>query len=77
MRLLTIFKENEKVVYGTAVCGKLFFFFSGFNSIEEAKQTVIEAHITYKLEKSTNQEIKPLIRTQVEMSLDGEWSEIE
>lgn len=59
MNLLTILKDNEKVVYGTAVGGKLFFFFSGFNSSEEAKQTTLEAHVAYKLEKlkRTNKEL--------------------
>lgn len=82
MKLYTFFRENEKVVYGTAVNGKSFFFFSGFNSAEEAKQTTFEWHLNYRLSqlKPNPQGIsRPtgMLKAEIEMVLAGEWSEIE
>jgi hypothetical protein len=64
MKLYTFFRENEKVVYGTAVNGKSFFFFSGFNSAEEAKQAILKTK-------------KGIEKIWFETSLIGTWSEIE
>jgi hypothetical protein len=64
MKLYTFFRENEKVVYGTSVNGKSFFFFSGFNSAEEAKETILARY-------------EGVERVWYETSLIGEWSEIE
>lgn len=63
MELYTLFKDNEKVVYGTSVDGKAFFFFSGFNSAEEAKQTILETK-------------KGIEKTWFETSLQGTWKQI-
>ena len=64
MKLYTLYKQNEKVVYGTAVDGKSFFFFSGFNSAEEAKETILSRY-------------EGIERIWYETSLTGIWSEIE
>lgn len=82
MKLYTFFRENEKVVYGTAVNGKSVFFFSGFNSAEEAKQTTFEWHYNYRLSqlKPNPQGISrptEMLKAEIEMVLAGEWSEIE
>lgn len=82
MKLYKFYENGAKQVFGTFAENKSQFFYSGFESAEEAKQTTIEAHVAYKIEKlkPNQQGIKPpisLIKTQVEMSLDGVWSEIE
>lgn len=82
MKLYTFFKDENKVVYGTAVNGKPAFFYSGFNSAEEAKQTTFDWHYNYKLSqlKPNPQGIsRPtgMIKAEIEMVLAGEWSEIE
>ena len=64
MTLYTCFKQDEKVVYSTAVDGKTFFFFSGFNSVEEAKQTILESK-------------KGIEKIWFETSLQGTWKEIQ
>ena len=82
MKLYTFFADENKVVYGTAVNGKSFFFFSGFNSAEEAKNATFEWHYQYRLSqlKPNAQGIsRPngMLRAEIEMVLAGEWSEIE
>lgn len=75
MRLLTFLNENGKVVYGTTVNGKLYFFYKGFTSAEEAKEETMKRHEQYYKEKNPN--ISPsLARALVEPGLSGEWSEI-
>lgn len=65
MKLYTFYQQDNKVVYGTSVKGKSFFFFSGFNSAEEAKQAILASY-------------KGVERVWHETSLNiGEWSEIE
>lgn len=65
MKLYTYYKSGNKVVYGTSVRGESFFFFSGFNSAEEAKEAIL-AHYN------------GVERTWHETSLNcGVWSEIE
>lgn len=76
MELYTFYKENEKVVYGTTVNGKLFFFFSGFESAKEAKTACIESHKQFYKQK--HQRISDsLAEALVEPFFDGEWSEIQ
>ena len=82
MKLYTFYQESNKVVYGTSVNGKSVFFFSGFASAEEAKQTTFDWHYNYRLSqlKPNPQGIsRPtgMIKAEVEMVLQGEWSEIE
>jgi hypothetical protein len=83
MKLYTFFNDYEgKVVYGTTVGGKAVFFFKGFASAEDAKQTTFEWHYNYRLSqlKPNSQGIsRPtgMIKEEIEMTLSGEWSEIE
>lgn len=76
MKLYTFYRESEKVVYGTAINGKSMFFFSGFKSAEEAKETTLLAHLEYKKVDRPKAPIG-LLRAEIEMVLSGEWSEIE
>ena len=76
MKLYTFYKENEKVVYGSAVNGKSVFFFSGFKSAEEAKEATLLAHLEYKKADRPKAPIS-LLKTEIEMVLSGEWTEIE
>lgn len=76
MKLYTFFKQDEKLVLGTFSEGKTRFFFSGFNSAEEAKDA------TFKLHVELNRDTRPncptgIIKAEVEMCLSGEWSKIE
>lgn len=64
MNLYTFFRENDKVVYGTAVDGRSVFFFKGFVSAEEAKNAILAP-------------FKGVERAWHETSLIGEWSEIQ
>lgn len=64
MTLYTYYNQDSKVIYGTTVNGKLFFFFSGFESAEEAKEAI--------LSKYTGIE-----KTWIETSLEGKWSRIQ
>lgn len=64
MALYTYYNQGEKVVYGTAVNGKSVFFFSGFKSAEEAKETILSQYTGIE-------------KTWFETSLEGEWSEIQ
>jgi hypothetical protein len=82
MKLYTFYKESEKVVYGTFAEGQTRFFFSGFSSAEEAKKTTFEWRYNYRLKqlKPNAQGIcRPsgMLKAEIEMSLSGEWSEIE
>lgn len=82
MKLYKFYENGAKQVFGTFAENKSQFFYSGFESAEEAKQTTIEAHVENKLKniKPNPQGIKPptsLIKTEVEMVFDGVWSEIE
>lgn len=82
MKLYTFYKENEKVVYGTTVDCKMCFFFSGFASAEEAKETTFRWHYNHRLKQSkpNSQGIcRPsgMLKAEIEMSLSGEWSEIQ
>jgi hypothetical protein len=76
MKLHTFYKEKEKVVYGTFANGKTFFFFSGFNSAEDAKETTLSAHLEYKKAERPKAPIG-MLRAEIEMVLSGKWSEIE
>jgi hypothetical protein len=82
MKLYTFYNENNKVVYGTFVEGKTCFFFSGFNSAEEAKNATFEWHFNYRksqLQPNSQGISRPteMLKEEIEMSLKGEWSEIE
>lgn len=82
MKLYTFYKEGEKVVYGTFVEGATRFFFSGFESAEDAKNATFNAHYQYRLKqlKPNSQGIsRPsgMLKAEIKMSLAGEWSEIE
>lgn len=82
MKLRTIYQDANKVVYCTSVNGKTFFFFSGFTSVEDAKKITFEWHYNNRLKqlKPNPQGIcRPtgILKAEIEMSLSGEWSEIE
>lgn len=83
MKLYTFYKENDKVVYGTAVNGQRQFFYSGFSSAEEAKEATFNLHLELELRKlppvkeGCIQRPMGVTKTFVEMSLRGEWTEIE
>lgn len=64
MNLYTFFKQDEKVVYGTAVYGREYFFFSGFETPEEAKQAILETK-------------KGIEKIWFETALQGKWSKIQ
>ena len=76
MKLYTFYKSENKVVYGTCFNGKTAFFFSGFSSAEEAKETTLTAHLEHKKANRPKAPIG-LLRAEIEMVLTGEWSEIE
>lgn len=76
MKLYTFYKSEDKVVYGTAVNGKSMFFFSGFNSAEEAKQATKKLHLKFKKEQYPRTP-SSLLECEIDMVLSGEWSEIE
>ena len=61
MKLYTYCNQNGKFVYGTAVNGKSYFFFSGFKTAEEAKEFIL-SHYT------------GIAKEWFETSLEGEWS---
>lgn len=63
MTLYTYYKKDNKAVYATSVNGKSFFFFSGFNTAEEAKKAVLENREGFE-------------KFWLETALVGEWSEI-
>jgi septal ring-binding cell division protein DamX len=73
MKLYTFFKQDDKVVYGTTVNGKCFFFFSGFASAEEAKDACVELHASFQTGCS-RAFAKLLVAPMFE---SAEWSEIE
>lgn len=82
MKLYTFYQEDEKVVYGTTANGKTFFFYKGFNSAEDAKQATFNWHYDYRISqlKPNAQGICPpkaMVKAEIEMTLSGEWSEIE
>ena len=76
MKLYTFYKENEKVVYGTAMNGKTFFFFKGFTSKEDAKEVTATAHLDYKIADRPKAPIG-MLKAEIDMVLSGEWSEID
>ena len=76
MKLYTFYKESDKVVYGTFAEGKTRFFFSGFESAEEAKGATFKLHVELKRDTRPNCPTG-IIESEVEMCLSGEWSEIE
>lgn len=82
MKLYTFYNQDNKQVFGTFVEGKTQFFYRGFASAEEAKNTTFEWHLDYQIQqlKPNSKGIKKptsLIKAEVEMTLNGEWSEIE
>lgn len=64
MTLYTFYKTDEKVVYGTSVNGKAYFFYKGFNSAEEAKKIIIDSADGFH-------------KVWIETTLIGNWSEIQ
>lgn len=82
MTLYTFYNNDNKVVYGTFAEGKTQFFYSGFASTEEAKKATFDLLVKYRVEqRKPNAQGIPapttMIETEVEMSLRGEWSEIQ
>ena len=83
MKLYTFYKGNNKVVYGTFAEGKTQFFYKGFASADEAYKATFDLHLELELRKLPPVKEgciqRPLGMTKaiVEMSLRGEWSEIE
>ena len=76
MTLYTFFNDDDKLVLGTFAEGKTQFFFSGFASAEAAKAATKALHINLKRKSSPCVPIG-LIECEVDMVLQGEWSEIE
>lgn len=65
MTLHTYCNTDNKFIYGTAVNGKSFFFFSGFKTADAAKEYILSHY-------------KGISRTILETSFEsGEWSRIQ
>jgi hypothetical protein len=64
MTLYTFFKDGDKVVYGTAIYGGDYFFFSGFETPEEARKEILSQY-------------KGIERIWFENALKGKWSKIQ
>lgn len=64
MILYTYYNQDDKVIYGTAVDGKSYFFFSGFESAEEAKEAILSQYTGIE-------------KTWIKTSLNGKWSRIQ
>lgn len=64
MTLYTFYKDGDKVVYGTAIYGGDYFFFSGFETPEEAKKEILSKY-------------KGIERIWFENALKGKWSKIQ
>lgn len=77
MTLYTFFKENEKVVYGTTTQGRVFYFYSGFESANAAKKACIELHKKFQKEKHKNISDSLAEALTEPIFNSGEWSEIE
>lgn len=77
MTLYTFYKTDEKVVYGTTANGKVFYFYSGFESANEAKKACIELHKKFHKEKHPNISNSLAEALTEPIFNSGEWSEIE
>lgn len=77
MTLYTFYKTDEKVVYGTTANGKVFYFYSGFESANEAKKACIELHKKFHKEKHKNISDSLAEALTEPFFNSGEWSEIE
>ena len=64
MTLYTYYNQDGKVIYGTTVNGKSYFFVSGFESAEEAKEVILSRYTGIE-------------KTWFQTSLEGEWSKIQ
>ena len=65
MKLYTYCNTENRLIYGTTVNGKHYFFFSGFKSAEEAKELLLA-------------KTKGISKTILENTLhNAEWSRIE
>lgn len=77
MKLYTFFADdNNRVVYCTVANCKNYFFYSGFASAEEAKAATLAMHVRLKKQQFPRTP-ESLLACEVEMVLQGEWSEIE
>lgn len=77
MKLYTFFKGDDgRLVLGTFAEGQTQFFYSGFDSAEEAKEETKELHVNLKRAQSPYTPTG-LLECEVEMVLSGKWSEIE
>ena len=77
MKLYTFYKTEDKVVYGTAVNGKTAFFFSGFESAEEAKAETKKAHLEHKKKDQPKVPVG-VLEAEIDMVLSsGKWDRIE
>lgn len=77
MTLYTFLKDEDKVVYGTTTGGRIFFFYSGFASAEEAKETCIELHKSFQKQAHSiisDSLAEAIVRPEFDA---GKWSEIE
>ena len=64
MTLYTYYNQDDKVIYNTVVNGESYFFFKGFESIEEAKEAILSQYTGIE-------------KIWIETSLKGEWSRIQ
>jgi hypothetical protein len=73
MKLYKFYENGAKQVFGAFAENKSQFFYSGFESAEEAKSMVIKAYVEGRLETG-----KPtsVIKAEVERMFVGDWSEI-
>jgi hypothetical protein len=64
MRLIKFYENGENQVFAIVIDGKSYFFYSGFESAEDAKDAIIGT-------------ATGIHKTLLEVGLCGEWSEIE
>lgn len=83
MKLYTIYKEDEKVVYSTFAEGETHFFYAGFSSAEEAKEATFNLQVELEMSKlppvkeGCIQRPMSMTKTIIKTFLQGEWTEIE
>lgn len=65
-------EDPQKVVYSTSVNGRVYFFYSGFASAEEAIAATKELHVRLKSKDCKNTPTS-MVECWVETSLTGEW----
>lgn len=75
MTLHKVFENSHGRVYGIFVNSALYYFYEGFESVEKAKSAIAEVYIADKIHHKPNIP-KCVIEAEINMLLDGIWSEI-